>query len=220
MPFARASALHIQETFQILFAIPRVEGWRALFKGLGPNLIGVVPARSINFYTYGNLKKLFSNTFNNGQEGALVQGPAAICAGLVTGTATNPIWVIKTRLQLDRANAGSSGGRKYSGVIDCTMKTIKYEGIRGLYRGLSASFLGVSESTMHWILYEQGKAYLRKREAQRLVEQRTKTTWDDLVKRFGETFFAGGAKLVATAVTYPHEVRFLIMGFGTWTNER
>jgi solute carrier family 25 protein 33/36 len=46
----RAALLHITETGQILAAIPKVEGWKALFKGLGPNLVGVVPARAINFW--------------------------------------------------------------------------------------------------------------------------------------------------------------------------
>jgi len=54
----RGALLHFQETFQILFSIHRVEGWRALFKGLGPNLTGVVPARAINFYAYGNGKRI------------------------------------------------------------------------------------------------------------------------------------------------------------------
>lgn len=206
MSLARASVLHVQETFQILFAIPRVEGWHALFRGLGPNLIGVVPARSINFYTYGNLKKVFSKWFNNGEEGALVQGPAAICAGIVTGTATNPIWVIKTRLQLDRANPGGLLGKQYNGIWDCLRKTVRYEGIRGLYKGLSASYLGVSESTMHWVLYEQGKGYLRRRDARRVAGNRQASVWDDIVSRFGNTFFAGAAKLLASVATYPHEV--------------
>lgn len=43
----RQGARHFQETFQILANVHKVEGWRALFKGLGPNLSGVVPARYI-----------------------------------------------------------------------------------------------------------------------------------------------------------------------------
>ena len=140
LSFVRASLLHIRETFQILAAVPRVEGWRALFKGLGPNLIGVVPAKAIHFYTYDASKAFFKKEFNNGQEGTVVTIPAAICAGVVTGTATNPIWVIKTRLQLDRANAGNLiNNRRYNGVIDCVAQTVRQEGVRGLYKGLSAT---------------------------------------------------------------------------------
>ena len=31
---------------------------------------------------------------------------------------------------------------------------LKKDGIRGLYRGLSASYLGVSEGVIQWVLYE------------------------------------------------------------------
>lgn len=154
LPFARAALLHISETGTILASIPRVEGWRALFKGLGPNLVGVVPARAINFFAYGNGKRLYAQWLNNGQEGAGIHLLAAATAGVITGTATNPIWLVKTRLQLDKQNA-VGGRRQYRNALDCVRQTIRTEGIRGLYRGLSASYLGVSESTLQWVLYEQ-----------------------------------------------------------------
>lgn len=206
---ARASLLHIQETFQVLLAIPRVEGGRALFKGLGPNLVGVVPARAINFYTYGNGKKVISKHFNNGQEAAWVHLSAAVCAGIITGTATNPIWLIKTRLQLDKSHAKDGSRRQYKNALDCAMQTVRKEGIRGLYRGLSASYLGVSESTMQWVLYEQGKKRLAARESDLAASGRTRTTWDNVVGYTGNMFAAGGAKFCAAIATYPHEVRTL-----------
>jgi solute carrier family 25 protein 33/36 len=183
-----------------------LEGPRALFKGLGPNLIGVVPARAINFYAYGNGKKLISQHFNNGQETALVHLSAAACAGIVTGTATNPIWLVKTRLQLDKSQAKDGRGRQYKNALDCTMQTVRREGIRGLYRGLSASYLGVSESTAQWMLYEQGKKQLRLREKRLIASGRPRTVYDNFVSSFGEMFAAGGAKFFAAIITYPHEV--------------
>ncbi|KAA6408293.1 MAG: mitochondrial carrier [Lasallia pustulata] len=209
LPFARSALLHFSETFQILFSIHKIEGWRALFKGLGPNLVGVVPARAINFYTYGNGKRIISQTFNNGQEAAWVHLCAAATAGIATGTATNPIWLVKTRLQLDKSRAESSGfqsSRQYKNSLDCTMQTIRQEGIRGLYRGLSASYLGVTESTLQWVLYEQMKLYLRNRQAKLVASGRKATVWDQTVDWGGKLTAAGSAKLFAAIVTYPHEV--------------
>lgn len=57
------------------------EGTRALFKGLGPTLVGVVPARSINFYTYGNGKVILADKFNDGKQNAAVHLVAAAFAG-------------------------------------------------------------------------------------------------------------------------------------------
>jgi solute carrier family 25 protein 33/36 len=206
MSFARSSMLHIRETGEILWQVPKAEGWRALFKGLGPNLIGVVPARAINFYTYGNGKRMISTYFNNGQEAAWVHLCAAACAGIVTGTATNPIWLVKTRLQLDKNSHVDGRGRQYKNALDCTMQTLRKEGVPGLYRGLSASYLGVTESTLQWTLYEQMKIYLANRE-QRLIDSgRVPTTWDQTVAWTGKISAAGVAKFVAALITYPHEV--------------
>lgn len=208
MSLSRAYLLHIRETFQILFQIPRAEGWRALFKGLGPSLAGVVPSRSINFFAYGNGKKYISSTFNNGQESMLVHLSAAAFAGVITGTATNPIWVVKTRLQLDKANAKHGAGRQYRNAFDCTVQTVRHEGVKGLYRGLSASYLGVSESTLQWVLYEKMKKYLREREERLGLSMIAPTAWDQTVDWTGTLFAAGSAKFVAALLTYPHEVRY------------
>ncbi|KAM3422323.1 hypothetical protein BST61_g2682 [Cercospora zeina] len=208
MSFLRASWLHISETGAILAAIPKVEGWRALFKGLGPNLVGVVPARAINFWAYGNGKKFYSHQFFEGQDVAGAHLMAAATAGIITGTATNPIWLVKTRLQLDKEHAkGAPGqGRMYRNAWDCVVKTVRHEGIRGLYRGLTASYLGVSESTLQWMLYEQAKRSLAKRHEDLVLSGRTPNTWDQTVEWTGKLTAAGGAKFVAALITYPHEV--------------
>lgn len=207
LSFPRAAWLHISETGQILAQIPKVEGWRALFKGLDANLIGVVPARAINFWAYGNGKRVISSNFFNGQETPVVHLLAAASAGIITGTATNPIWLVKTRIQLDKQNAGAGGtGRQYKNAWDCVVQTVRTEGVRGLYRGLSASYLGVSESTLQWVLYEQAKSTLNKREADLVQSGRMPTTWDRTVQWTGKLTAAGGAKFFAALITYPHEV--------------
>ncbi|KAL9030345.1 MAG: hypothetical protein Q9196_001520 [Gyalolechia fulgens] len=207
--YLRSGLLHVTETFQILFSIHKVEGWRALFKGLGPNLTGVVPARAISFSAYGNGKRIISNNFNNGEEAPWVHISAAINAGIVTGTVTNPIWLVKTRLQLDKSRAekaGSTSARQYRNSLDCVRQTVRAEGVRGLYRGLTASYLGVTESTLQWFLYEQGKVYLGRREARLVASGRDPTTWDRAVDWGGKFGAAGAAKFFSAILTYPHEV--------------
>ncbi|EMF08219.1 mitochondrial carrier [Sphaerulina musiva SO2202] len=206
MNLLRAAWLHISETGAILAAIPKVEGGKALFKGLGPNLVGVVPARAINFWAYGNGKRFYANQFFHGQDVAGAHLMAAATAGIITGTATNPIWLVKTRLQLDKEHAKGSGGRTYQNAWDCVVKTVRHEGIRGLYRGLTASYLGVSESTLQWMLYEQAKKSLGRRHDDLVRSGRTPNAWDQTVEWTGKLTAAGGAKFVAALITYPHEV--------------
>lgn len=206
---ARAALYHLTDTLQILGAVYKLEGPRALFKGLGPNLIGVVPARSISFYVYGNGKRLMAEYWNQGQEAAWVHLAAGVAAGVATSTATNPIWMVKTRLQLDKnvaAAATAATTRKYRNSADCIRQIVRDEGVRGLYKGMSASYLGVVESTMQWMLYEQFKVALARREERVRLSGREKTWWDRTVEWTGKVGAAGGAKLVAAVIAYPHEV--------------
>ncbi|KAK4153720.1 mitochondrial carrier protein RIM2 [Chaetomidium leptoderma] len=205
----RTAAFHFNETVAILGAVYRQEGPRALFKGLGPNLVGVIPARSINFFAYGNGKRLIGEYLNNGKDSPWVHLSAAAMAGVVTSTATNPIWMVKTRLQLDKNTAIESGGaakRKYKNSLDCIRQVLRNEGIRGLYKGMSASYLGVAESTMHWMLYEDFKRSLALREERIILSGRQKNWWDHTVDWTGKVGAAGFAKFFAAVLTYPHEV--------------
>ncbi|KDN65378.1 hypothetical protein CSUB01_07271 [Colletotrichum sublineola] len=205
----RAAVFHLRETFQILGSVYKIEGPRALFKGLGPNLVGVIPARSINFYTYGNGKRLIAEYGNGGNEAAWVHLSAGVLAGMTTSTVTNPIWLVKTRLQLDKNVAHQKGGlhkRQYRNSVDCVRQVLRTEGFRGLYKGMSASYLGVAESTLQWVLYEQIKNRLAAREERIIASGRDKTFWDQTVDLMGNAGAAGGAKLVAAILAYPHEV--------------
>ncbi|KAG9770777.1 hypothetical protein KCU88_g6557, partial [Aureobasidium melanogenum] len=207
----RSAYFHLAETVQILRSIYQHEGFRALFRGLGANLVGVVPARSINFYVYGNGKRILNDYFNpEGRENVWsIHLAAAATAGIVTGTATNPIWLVKTRLQLDKNNASHdpTRGRQYKNSWDCIKQTVRHEGIRGLYRGLTASYLGVTESTLQWVMYERMKLALTRREAKRLATPGYQQTWIDNTEEWAGKFTAAaGAKLVAAVITYPHEV--------------
>ena len=139
---------------QSSYKIQQEEGFRALWKGLGVNLVGVVPARAIYFSTYSQGKHLYTQ-LNSNQETSLVHMLSAATAGTATAMCTNPIWVAKTRVQLD-SNL-DKGSRKYSNSFSALKIIIKEEGVRGLYRGLSASVLGLSESTIQFVLYEYFK---------------------------------------------------------------
>ncbi|KAH8918041.1 mitochondrial carrier [Atractiella rhizophila] len=225
----RRAWVHFRETGGILRDIYKYEGPRALFKGLGPTLVGVVPARSINFFTYGNGKQMYAHYLNDGKENPAIHLLAGFTAGLATATFTNPIWVVKTRLQLENsqrepssakpstshasssstastssrhvsstssirtANAYSTAAipQKTTSVI-VIRQILKNEGIKGYYRGLSASYLGCAEGTLQWTLYEQFKR-LGRRDGKE-------------VGTIQQMLASGGAKLIATAITYPHEV--------------
>ena len=123
---------------------------------------------------------------------------AAACAGIATGTATNPIWVVKTRLQLDAHKPELAGARSFFGGSATMVRQIFREaGVRGFYKGLSASYLGVTEGTIQWVLYARLKRMTSSTEGKGGA-----TEWLGLLGS------AGTAKCVASLITYPHEVSF------------
>jgi len=205
-PFTVFSYIPLRVT-HFIRDIARDESPRALFKGLVPTLVGVIPARSINFFTYGNGKQIIANRFNNGQENSYVHLCAAAIAGIVTGTATNPIWVVKTRLQLSASDRlpkvastmtptpSSLPGSFFGGSVSTITQIAREEGIRGFYKGLSASYLGVTESTIQWVLYERLKLLMASTQGAGGLQE-----WSGMLAS------AGTAKCVASLITYPHEV--------------
>ncbi|KAI8323789.1 mitochondrial carrier [Martensiomyces pterosporus] len=174
-----------------LYAREGVRGW---FAGLGPSLAGIVPARAIQFFTYGNGKRVLAQ-WNGGKETPLVHLSAAAFAGIVTTTATNPIWMVKTRMQLLQG--------VYKNSLECLRAIIQNEGLLGLYKGTSAAYLGVSESAIQWMIYEQLKKALKNRQAQSGSHAGGAKTMYDWFEYFGA---AASAKLCASVITYPHEV--------------
>lgn len=64
-----------------------------------------------------------------------------LTAGSIGGTVSiiccHPLDTVRTRLQVD-ALSNAPGNRLYTGAIDCLRKTIKHEGIRGLYKGMAS----------------------------------------------------------------------------------
>ncbi|KAA8494193.1 Solute carrier family 25 member 36 [Porphyridium purpureum] len=184
--------------------ILRAEGIRGFFRGWIPTVIGILPTRSIYFWAYSSTKHALSARL--GDTAALHVLSAAL-AGVFSNTFTNPIWALKTRMQLQ---AGAGG---YSGYGDAIRTIWRTEGISGFFRGLSASYWGVSEGAIHFVVYEKLKKAIHARNAKRALAQDASaaggasgTASPSSVTSLEYLVTAGMSKLLASALTYPHEV--------------
>lgn len=180
--------------WQCLKHIVHTEGSRALFKGLGPNIVGVAPSRAFYFCAYSKTKNTLNAVGIIPANSPLVHIMSASCAGFVSATLTNPIWFVKTRLQLDyNSNAKMT-------VTECVKRIYESQGIRGFYKGITASYFGISETVIHFVIYEALK--------KKLKEQREARPSDNKTSRDFLEFMAAGAvsKTIASVVAYPHEV--------------
>lgn len=125
-------------------------------------------------------------------DAALVHAQAAVAAGIATATATNPIWVVKTRLQLDASRTKAADNdvvatrrHKNNSSLNCVRLILRREGIGGLYRGLSASYLGTAETVLHLVLYERLKSLSHRRALGGTNARDDERAWDGLARWVG-----------------------------------
>jgi len=180
--------------------IARQEGVRGFFRGLLPTWVGILPARATYFWAYSTTKSVLAHVF--GESDARTHVASAAMAGVVSNALTNPIWMVKTRMQLD---TGGFNGFHYRGYGDACRRILAEEGIAGFYKGLTASFWGVSEGAIHFLVYERLKKFLQQRQRAKLDEGVDQHEADKL-PAVQYLLAAGFSKLVASTLTYPHEV--------------
>lgn len=176
---------------QCIRHIIKHEGPMALFKGLGPNLIGVAPSRAVYFSTYSQAKRFWNSLLP--PDSPVVHVCSASCAGFMASTLTNPIWFVKTRLQLDANKENPIT------AIQCVKHIYATSGLVGFYKGITASYMGISETIIHFVIYEAIKA--------KLVAYHAHDTDERSSKDFLEFMVAGAiSKTIASCIAYPHEV--------------
>ncbi|XP_017854114.2 LOW QUALITY PROTEIN: mitochondrial magnesium exporter 1, partial [Drosophila busckii] len=113
-------------------------------------------------------------------------GVGGMCS-VITGY---PLDTIKVRLQtMPLPTVGQTP--RYKGVIDCAVKIIRHEGVRGLYRGISAPLVGVTPIyAVDFAVYAAGKRLFQ-------TDEHVKLTYTQI-------FIAGvGAGICSALVTVP-----------------
>ncbi|XP_051499567.1 solute carrier family 25 member 36-like isoform X1 [Apus apus] len=182
---------------KLLRAILEKEGVRSLFRGLGPNLVGVAPSRAIYFAAYSGVKERLNTVLV--PESKKVHMLSAACAGITSATVTNPVWLVKTRMQLEARGKGEMA----SNALQCAMRVYHTEGLRGFYRGITASYAGVSETIIHFVIYEALKQQLRSSHHSLSPPLTLSPNNHDF---FGLMGAAAVSKTCASCIAYPHEV--------------
>jgi len=84
-------------------------------------------------------------------------------------------------------------------VRQCIRSIYHTSGLKGFYKGITASYVGVTETVIHFVIYEAIKAQLLENSLHQSVEGERNTS--DFVR-----FMIAGAcsKTCATCIAYPH----------------
>jgi solute carrier family 25 folate transporter 32 len=174
--------------------IIRTEGPLALYTGLAPSLTGSAVSWASYFYTYNMTKKWFANQQADPKAKlpALQHLMSAGFAGSLTVLVTNPVWMIKTRIQIQ----STTGVVEYNGALDCLRSIIKNEGFFTLYRGIGPAMMLVSNGAIQFMCYEELKHYT----AHTILQSES-----DLKSQH---FLAIGgiSKMISATTTYPLQV--------------
>jgi len=174
--------------------ILKTEGLPGLYRGLSPTIVALFPTWAVTFSVYNYMRGLLqSQDVKNGELSVQANVFAASCAGIATAIATNPLWVVKTRLQTQGMRPGLV---PYTGILSALQRIAAEEGLRGLYSGLVPSLAGVTHVAIQFPVYEKVKLY---------VANRDNTTVDKLGPGH-VAICSSGSKVTASIITYPHEV--------------
>lgn len=138
-------------------------GLRASYRGLTMGLIGMFPYSAIDLGTFEFLKATLTrrnaDLMGCHEEDALPGSFATGCIGAFSGafgaSVVYPVNLLRTRLQ---AQGTVLHPPTYTGIWDVAQKTVKNEGIRGLFKGITPNLLKVVPAvSITYVVYEKGK---------------------------------------------------------------
>lgn len=94
-------------------------------------------------------------------------------------------------------------GERRMNAFECVQRVYQMDGLRGFYRGMSASYAGISETVIHFVIYESIKRKLLEAKAQNSMDDEVESVKDasDFV---GMMLAAATSKTCATSIAYPH----------------
>ncbi|PVH14807.1 uncharacterized protein CXQ87_005083 [Candidozyma duobushaemuli] len=178
--------------------IIREEGVKGLYRGVVPVTIGYLPTWTIYFTVYERAKRFYPRFLREHlgiQKDWLNHFAASLTAGSASSIAVNPIWVVKTRLMLQ------TGSEKvyYKSTLDAFKTMYRNEGLRVFYSGLLPSLFGLIHVGIHFPVYEALKRALHVSDSSQISHGSYHKLWRLIA---ASTI----SKVIASTVTYPHEI--------------
>lgn len=84
---------------------------------------------------------------------------SSMLVGVMTALAMTPFDTVSTRLY-NQSRDASGRGLMYSGITDCFAKTLRTEGVRGLYKGLVPVYARIAPHSMLTLMFWEKLKYL------------------------------------------------------------
>lgn len=141
-------------------------GLRAAYRGLTMGLVGMFPYSAIDIGTFELLKtaltkqkaRYYGIHEEDAAPGSLATAVIGATSGAFGASVVYPLNVLRTRLQ---TQGTAMHPPTYTGIWDVAQRTVRNEGYRGLYKGLTPNLLKVAPAlSITWVCYENCKKLL------------------------------------------------------------
>lgn len=150
--------------FRSVGTIAREEGVRILYRGVHVAVLGATTTWGVYMYLYRSFSAIiagwsedlgFGKVASEGTFG--VKSLASTTASAISSLASNPVWLIKTRMQVEEARPGVV--HHYATFRGGLMHVIKTTGVLSLWRGIGAQLLLGIPNSFHFPIYDSMKQY-------------------------------------------------------------
>ncbi|KAL8912548.1 MAG: hypothetical protein Q9171_002489 [Xanthocarpia ochracea] len=144
----------------------KTNGIRSFYRGLPLGLVGMFPYSAIDLTTFEYTKR-FVISYNakkrgcheeDAMPGNFMTAALGAFSGAFGASIVYPINLLRTRLQ---SQGTAIHPPTYTGFMDVTMKTIRGEGVRGLFKGITPNLLKVAPAvSITYVVYDNSKRVL------------------------------------------------------------
>nr|GMD11494.1 mitochondrial arginine transporter BAC1 isoform X1 [Ipomoea batatas] len=115
--------------------ILKAEGVKGLYRGATSSFVGMAFESSLAFGIYSQTKRFLQGGLEGGKPQPHVIIPSAALAGSIISFILCPSELVKCRIQVQGTDSLLLSSTRYSGPLDCAIKTVKTGGFTGIFQG-------------------------------------------------------------------------------------
>ncbi|XP_040020449.2 mitochondrial glutathione transporter SLC25A40 isoform X2 [Gasterosteus aculeatus] len=153
-----------RELTDCIRAAVQTEGWRSLWRGLGPTLFRDVPFSAMYWYNYEKGKSWLCQRYNATEPTFTVTFVSGAVSGAIASIVTLPFDVVKTRRQVELGELQAKNlSCQVSSTFSMMSRIVAQDGFGAMFAGFLPRLIKVAPACAIMIsTYEFGKAFFHK----------------------------------------------------------
>ncbi|RNA07235.1 graves disease carrier -like [Brachionus plicatilis] len=195
--------------FESFHRIYQIEGFLALYKGNGAQMVRIFPYAALQFTSYETFKSLNKKLFNHKSNSVINSLACGSLAGITAVSCTYPLDVVRSRLAFQ-----FKGEHVYKGIVDALVKIYsESKSIKSYYRGYLITIMGmVPYAGISFSSFEHIKKFVLKKHVKYLTHRGDHANLTSGSHSYYELTVVGkllcGActGIIAQTITYPVDV--------------